>query len=345
MEKSQGNKLTFINSKFFLFVVVFEVLILFLLINNQFFPLYLAFLTAQFFFFFTTAVCAKKLHYMKTETQKCLSNYHKRISEDERYIYELQKENEILKKGKEQSSRLNHRQNSLTMEQENLFSIMAHELRNPLNSMIGFSSIMLNEEYKIDENELKEIICIIHNSSRKLLCLIDNIIHISTDKYTSTSLSSDYCDISHVLQAVSSIAKGLTKKGENISFKGDINDNLPEVYADESVLGKVLSDIIEHFVYYSVNGEIVLKTVVEKNYLSIQVGSNSVSERLKDALLPFIDEEAAEREKNKLSSAEASGLTKIEFIKYSLSKMDALISTDTYSGDQAALAIKLKIKG
>ncbi|TYB36463.1 MAG: hypothetical protein FXF49_00675 [Flexistipes sinusarabici] len=96
MKKSQGNKLTFINSKFFLFVVVFEVLVLFLLINNQFFPLYLAFLAAQFLF--TTTVAAKKSQYMETETKKCLSNYHKKLSEDEQYIYELQKENRNLKK-------------------------------------------------------------------------------------------------------------------------------------------------------------------------------------------------------------------------------------------------------
>ncbi|WP_303699989.1 sensor histidine kinase KdpD [Flexistipes sinusarabici] len=222
---------------------------------------------------------------------------------------------------------------------------MAHELRNPLNSMIGFSSVMLNEEYEIDKNELKEIIDIINSSSRKLLSLIGNIIHISTDKYTLTSPSPEYCDISHTLQAVSSIAKGLTKRDKSVSFKADIHDKLPGVYHDEGVSGKVLSGIIKHIVHYAESGEIILKTFAEKNYLNIQISKTANSKNLKDAFLSFLTEETEGREKKKLSSTGAQGLTKFEFIKYSLHKMDALISLDTDIGNQAALSIKLKTKG
>jgi len=343
MKKSQGNKLTFINSKFFLFVVVFEVSILFLLINNQFLTLYLAFLAAQFLF--TTTVAAKKLQHLKTETEKCLSNYHKRISEDEQYIHELLKENGDFKADNKKSGHASQSQNTLTGEKENIVVYMAHELRNPLNSMIGFSTVILNDDYEIDKNELKEMVGIIHNSSRKLLNLIDNIIHISADKYTLTAASPDYCDITHTLQAVSSVGKGLTKKREDILLKPDIQNKLPEVYADERVLGKALSSILEHTVNYTENGEIVFKAFGKRDCLNIQISNTGNTETLKNIFFPFLPKDGENIEYDELSTNRVKDLTKFEFTRYSLLKMDASIAIDTDSENKTTLTIQLKSKG
>lgn len=95
MRKSQANKLNFLHTKFFLFVVVLEVSALIILINNQFFVHYLFFLIAQFVF--TTVIALKMQKRLLLETRKSLSNYHKRINEDEQYVYELQAENRQLK--------------------------------------------------------------------------------------------------------------------------------------------------------------------------------------------------------------------------------------------------------
>jgi len=342
MKKSQGNQLTFINSKFFLFVVLFEVLILFLLINNQFFPIYLAFLAAQFLF--TTAVAAKKLQHMKSETEKCLSNYHKRINDDEEYIYELQKENRNLKQGIEESRQVSRNENKLTEEMNNIFADMAHELRTPLNSMIGFSTLILNDDYEIDKNELKEMIDIIRNSSRKLLSLIDNIIHISMEKYTLASPSPDYCDITQTLQAVSSVGKGLTKKREDVSFKSYIQDKNPEVYTDDRVLGKVLSSIFEHAASYLKKGEIVFNAFEKNNHLTIQLSIIDNTKALENIFIHFMPEKNEKIENDELASSGTKNLTKFEYARYSLLKMDALTSFDTKSRNQAVLAIKLKIK-
>lgn len=226
----------------------------------------------------------------------------------------------------------------------NIFADMAHELRTPLNSMIGFSTLILNDDYEIDKNELKEMIDIIRNSSRKLLSLIDNIIHISMEKYTLASPSPDYCDITQTLQAVSSVGKGLTKKREDVSFKSYIQDKNPEVYTDDRVLGKVLSSIFEHAASYLKKGEIVFNAFEKNNHLTIQLSIIDNTKALENIFIHFMPEKNEKIENDELASSGTKNLTKFEYARYSLLKMDALTSFDTKSRNQAVLAIKLKIK-
>jgi PAS domain S-box-containing protein len=54
---------------------------------------------------------------------------------------------------------------------------MSHEIRTPMNAIIGFSDMLVQEEF--DEKERKEFVDIIKNSGETLLKLIDDIIDIS----------------------------------------------------------------------------------------------------------------------------------------------------------------------
>jgi signal transduction histidine kinase len=54
---------------------------------------------------------------------------------------------------------------------------MSHEIRTPINAIIGFSDLLVNEEYS--EEEKKEFGNLIKNSGTTLLKLIDDIIDIS----------------------------------------------------------------------------------------------------------------------------------------------------------------------
>lgn len=54
---------------------------------------------------------------------------------------------------------------------------MNHEIRTPMNALLGFSNLMKNED--LTEEEMREFAGIIHQSSRRLLRIIDDVIDVS----------------------------------------------------------------------------------------------------------------------------------------------------------------------
>lgn len=60
-----------------------------------------------------------------------------------------------------------------------LLSITSHDLRTPLNSIIGFSELLGNEFYGPLTSQQKEFVGLIHESGKKLLKRIDDFIEVS----------------------------------------------------------------------------------------------------------------------------------------------------------------------
>ena len=66
------------------------------------------------------------------------------------------------------------------IRKKNLFlSNMSHEVRTPLNAIVGFSTLMASEEMEVDEVSRKEFCEIIKVNSYQLLKLINHIIDFS----------------------------------------------------------------------------------------------------------------------------------------------------------------------
>jgi signal transduction histidine kinase len=62
---------------------------------------------------------------------------------------------------------------------DKLISILAHDLRNPFHTIIGFSDLIINDFNQITDEELKEYIELINSSSKKANELLDNILQWS----------------------------------------------------------------------------------------------------------------------------------------------------------------------
>jgi signal transduction histidine kinase len=169
-------------------------------------------------------------------------------------------------------------------------SNMSHELRTPLNAIIGFSHVLIHSNFDISEEEKINLIKTIHNSGKKLLNLINNILDLSDLKQDILEPSPKYIDISPSIEALVSTAKGLLKEKSSILLNVKIKNVYPNVYADEKAINKVLTHILENATKYTKKGEISIQTEEDENYLYIIISDTGIGmtdDELKRIFEPF----------------------------------------------------------
>jgi two-component system, cell cycle sensor histidine kinase PleC len=153
---------------------------------------------------------------------------------------------------------------------------MSHEIRTPLNGIIGFS-FLLEEELTILENkELYEYACGIHESGERLLHLLNNIIDISRIEANDFKISLKSCNISYIISKVSELYNiQATEKGVRMNIQ---TLETPNAIADDEILSRALKIIIDNSVKYTEKGFINIFSdfIPEQNRVFIQVNDTGI---------------------------------------------------------------------
>lgn len=143
---------------------------------------------------------------------------------------------------------------------------MSHEMRTPLNAIVGFANLLTDSSMPFDRKQRQEFTTLIAKNSDLLITLIDDILDFSDlssgkykSKYTQTTLS-DICDVAFT--AVNSRCP----KGVEMSFyiPSAAQDNLT-LWTDSGRVVQVLINYLTNACKNTVQGTIKLTYVVNRN--------------------------------------------------------------------------------
>ncbi len=227
---------------------------------------------------------------IKNEFLEVENNFNLLKNKFEEQILEVNTSNNELKTLNIELIKAKNRLEELSNYRGRFISNMSHELRTPLNAIIGFSHVLLQSDFSISEEEKNNLIKTIHNSGKKLLNIINNILDLSDLKQDILEPSPRYIDVSPSLEALVSTAKGLLKDNRSILLNVKIKNIYPNVYADEKALNKVLTHILENATKYTKKGEISIYTEEDEEKLYIIISDTGVGmteDELKRIFEPF----------------------------------------------------------
>ena len=134
-------------------------------------------------------------------------------------------------------------------------TVISHDLRTPLNSVIGFSQLLLegvegelNSEQKVDVQKIL-------SAGRHLLSLVNDVVDISKIESGMIELSVGRVDIREVIQH-SLEATSAMPRGGPIELKTDLSPDLPAVLADETRLLQILINLVGNALKFTTEGEV-----------------------------------------------------------------------------------------
>ena len=179
------------------------------------------------------------------------------------YRYSLiQKTNRLLKQKISELEKTNGklRLSALSLEQINatknrFFSIIAHDLKNPFNALLGFSEIITTNFNQLQEHEIREYISIVHQSSRNLFKLLENLLKWSASQTGTMRFLPEKFDLVSLINSeilfhrISAFKKQIT-----------ISNNLPDeliVYSDKLLLSSVIRNLTDNAIKFTRPGGIV----------------------------------------------------------------------------------------
>lgn len=148
-------------------------------------------------------------------------------------------------------------------------SNMSHEIRSPMNAIVGFSQTLLNDP-KFDETSARNDIKHISSAGNNLLDIINNILDISKIESGKETLEKKEYSIGSIVMELSSIIEARLEN-KPIELIMDVDKEIPsKLYGDSTKLFQILLNILTNAVKYTEVGKIKLsvnKEIKDNNVL------------------------------------------------------------------------------
>lgn len=147
---------------------------------------------------------------------------------------------------------------------------MSHELRNPLNSIIGFSKVLLNGIEGPLTVPQKTDLEAIYKSGLHLLGLISDLLDLSKIEAGKMDLHLEEMDFRDLVNGVLSTAQALSR-GKPVELKQEIAVSLPNVWGDGTRLRQVVLNLVSNAIKFTDRGEVEVRVEQRGAYVVISV--------------------------------------------------------------------------
>ncbi len=174
---------------------------------------------------------------------------------------------------------------NLNNSKDKFFSIIAHDLRSPFNSFLGFTEILEEEFETLPKDELKTIISFLGNSARNLFQLLENLLEWSLLQREITQFEPKTTLLYPLVENCNNITIDLARQ-KKIDIKIDIAKDL-EVIADVHMLQTIIRNLLTNAIKFTPrDGHIQISASQdEEHFVTIGVTDTGIGiqeERLKD---------------------------------------------------------------
>lgn len=149
---------------------------------------------------------------------------------------------------------------------------MSHEVRNPLNAVVGFSQLIAYAGDTLSEEEKQEYISYITNNSSMLMMLIDDILDLSDIDNGNYKLYITECNCNEICRMAFKTVEHRIPFGVKSSFVSDVPDDLT-IHSDEKRVQQIIINFLTNACKNTTDGEITLRctTSIKDNYVTFAV--------------------------------------------------------------------------
>jgi signal transduction histidine kinase len=192
-----------------------------------------------------------------------------------------------------------HKRLKLQEMQKEFINIAAHELRTPIQPILGLSQFL---QSKINDNEQRGLIDIISRNAKRLQRLTEDILDVTKIESQSLQLKKERFDLNEAITNILEEYQSQVKKTNDVKTVFTSEDNL-FVEADKGRLTQVISNLLSNAFKFTQEGSIIIS--VKKVNHSINISIKDTGSGIDPAILPVLFTKFA---KEKLSPGTGLGL-------------------------------------
>ncbi|MBQ9478868.1 MAG: response regulator [Selenomonadaceae bacterium] len=228
-----------------------------------------------------------------------------------------------------------------SLAKSTFLSSMSHDIRTPLNAVLGMNEIILRET---SEKDIREYALNIQSAGRTLLTLINSILDFSKIENGKMEIVKVHYDTTNLIDdLVNMISERAKKKG--LDFRTEIDPSLPKsLRGDDIRLKQVITNILTNAVKYTHQGSVTLKMSAESISddaieLRVDVSDTGIGIRAEDMDKLFQSFQRLDEEKNR--NIEGTGLG-ISIVQKLLTMMDSELHVASVYGEGSTFSFTIK---
>jgi len=186
-----------------------------------------------------------------------------------------------LKKAKKTISQQKEEIESINASKDKFFSIIAHDLRNPIAGFLNLTEILTTNFDVFTENESKEFIEVMNQASKQLYNLLENLLQWSRAQTGNIPYEPKFVSVNKM---VNDTIDALMINIENKSIKININvDEKTVVFADENMITTVIRNLLSNAIKFThPEGQISIRCFSKNEFVELSVIDNGVGIRKED---------------------------------------------------------------
>ena len=163
----------------------------------------------------------------------------------------------------------------LNATKDKFFSIIAHDLKNPFNTLLGFSELMISNLDAYDRTQISEFIKIIHSTSKSAYSLLENLLEWSRTQTGRIRLKPEKISLFKLVEENISLLNGIANN-KDIKLANEVNKDA-EAFADYNMINTVIRNLLSNALKYtSKNGTVKISSEIDDERAVIKVTDTGV---------------------------------------------------------------------
>jgi signal transduction histidine kinase len=155
----------------------------------------------------------------------------------------------------------------LNKAKSDFVTVVSHEFRTPLTGIRGFSEMMCDEDFSVDE--MKEFAADINREAQRLARLINEMLDLARMESGRMRLNLEQVDLNAIVQEV---ADRTRPTAPSHPIRLDLAGSLPPLTGDRDKLVQVVTNLVSNAVKYSpAGGEILISSRVDGDAAHVAV--------------------------------------------------------------------------
>lgn len=189
------------------------------------------------------------------------------------YVYGVVRDITKRKQTEEQLLQYTKELKELNSTQNKLFSIIAHDLKNPFSNLMGFSQLLLKNIHKYDLDKIEKFVEIINDTSQQIYALLDNLLQWTKSQMNTLLPSPELVFITNLLNDPMYFNMA---KQKGISLTNSVDEEL-HVFADLNMTKTIFRNLIQNAIKYTgIGGEINISAIENGKFVEIKFTDNGI---------------------------------------------------------------------
>jgi PAS domain S-box-containing protein len=164
---------------------------------------------------------------------------------------------------------------NLNATKDKFFSIIAHDLKNPFNAILGFSRILFNDYQELNDEEILKFIRAIRDSAENAFKLLQNLLVWSRIQTGHVDYSPEICSLSLIVKETLALLKpqAITK---DIAVSSSVDPSV-QVLVDENMIKTIFRNLLSNAIKYThAGGRVDVKVTENHREVLVEIIDNGI---------------------------------------------------------------------